>query len=192
MHDAYNKRTQRPGYQRPTTTGNGNAVADQSKWRKEIQPNRLKFDDNMKSRYLHELAQHGRKGDAALAVGVSLLCVRNHLKNDPDFEAAAEAALEAYRDKVVAHVQKLALEGTLVRKFDAKGNVIEEKQEYPIPLIMMEAKRVEKDYREKTTGVEINVDPDKTGVLVVPSKLTQDEWKERFAMKDITPAGSAK
>jgi hypothetical protein len=189
--DEYNKRTKVPGYQYPSSSGHGNPVINQENFRKKfVNTTRVKFDDVAKTRFLELIAEHGRKGDACLKVGICMKTMHDHIKNDPDFAEAMVYALEAYRDRVVAHVQDLALNGTLVKKYDAKGNCIEERQEYPIPLIMMEAKRVEKDYREKQQEVNVNFDADKTGVLVVPGQMTQEEWKERFKMRDITPIGS--
>jgi hypothetical protein len=156
-----------------STTGKvTNVPADQSSWRVKLQQSRIKFDDEQKEICLAELEEHGLKGRAADAAGVSPNTVLNHLDIDPDFAERYEKAIDHYRDKVVNHVGKLALEGTEVRKYDKKGNIIEEKIEYNSQIVLAEAKRVEPAYRDKQT-VDLNAGVG--GVVVVPAGKTCEE-----------------
>lgn len=156
---------------RPTTT-KLNPVADTTNWRRQLMVSRLKFDDEQKEIYLRELAEHGRKGDASKAAGVSLQCTRNHIKNDPDFAEAALQAEEQYRDKIVGHAGKLLYEGIEVKRYNKDGDLIEERRDYPIRLIELELKRVEPGYRDKQT-IDVNSGG---GVLVAPADMTPAEW----------------
>jgi hypothetical protein len=160
---------------RATPVGLGSAelvVADQTNWRRNLIASRIKFDDPSKAIYLAAIAEHGRKGDAAKAAGVSLQTVNNHLENDPDFLAAFEAARISYRDKVVSHAANLALEGIPRKRLDKEGNTIEEWREYPVRLVELELKFVEPEYREKQV-LDVNA---AGGVLVAPATVTPTEW----------------
>ena len=142
-----------PDGQRPSSTGDGRGLADQSTWRKKLQASRLKFDDPAKQVYLEQLAQHGRKGDAARAAGVSISTVHGHRDNDPEFAEAEAEAFNEYRDKFVAHAASLAYDGIEVRKYNKDGELIEERRDYPIRLIELHLKYLEPGYRERGAGV---------------------------------------
>lgn len=157
----------------PSTTGKSKPVADQSTWRTKLKQSRLKFDDEQKQVYLKALAAHGMKGRSAETAGVCPQTVGLHRENDPDFSAATDAALDAYRDKFVDHATTLAYDGITVRKFNKDGDLIEERQDYPIRLIELELKRVEPDYRDKQT---IDLNTAGGGVLVAPAEMTPEDW----------------
>ena len=158
-----------------TTTGLGSAElveANQNNWRVKLQQARLKFDDPAKRVFLKEYAEHGLKGKAAKAAGVCTATIKVHSLNDPEFaEAMQEAAVE-YRDKIVGHATKLALEGTEIKRFNRSGDLLEQRKEYPIRLIELELKRVEPGYRDKQT---IDVQHG-GGIMVAPAAMTPEEW----------------
>lgn len=110
---------------RPSTTGKRNPKVDQSNWRTRLQQSRVKFDDDQKEIYLRELAEHGLKGRAAEAAGVCPQTVGNHLENDPDFEAAHNAALESYRDTLADEVRRRGRDGWLEPVYNKDGRVYE-------------------------------------------------------------------
>lgn len=168
----------------PSSTGKvQNVVADQSTWRKKLQQSRLKFDDPQKDIYLTALADHGMKGRAAAAAGVSMQTVNDHAENDPDFAVGRDQALEAYRDKFVDHATNLAYDGILVKKYNKEGALIEERKDYPIRLIELELKRVEPGYRDKQT---IDLNTTGGGVLVAPAGKTPAQWIEDAAESNKT------
>lgn len=163
---------------RNSTTGKvRNVKADQSTWRRQLQQSRIKFDDDQKGLYLKALAEHGRKGDAARAAGVSQQCVRDHLDNDPDFQEQAEEAMSCYRDRLVGHHQTLLFEGEIHRRFNKDGELIEERHVYPVRLIELELKRHEPEYRERQT---IDLEGAGAGVLVAPAEMSPQEWIEQM------------
>lgn len=169
----------------PSSTGKvRNVKADQTTWRVKLQQSRLKFDDEQKALYLTELAQHGLKGRAAQAAGVCPNTVNMHADNDEDFSEARTLAIEEYRDKVVDHVGTLVLEGIEVRKYDKEGNLIEERRDFPIPLITLEARRVEPGYRDKQT-IDLNT-TGAGGVLLAPAGRSPEEAiKEGEAANEV-------
>lgn len=170
----------------PSSTGKVVGVnADQTTWRVKLQQSRLKFDDDQKHVYLSQLGKHGMKGRAAEEAGVSQLTVLKHAENDPDFAEARAQATVKYRDKFVDHITDLSLNGVLIEKFNKDGDLLERRQEYPIPLIMMEGKRVEPNYRDKQV---IDLDDLPGGVLVVPAAMSPEAYvkasEERVAEQD--------
>ncbi len=161
----------------PSSTGKKiNVTAVQDNWRTRLQRSRIKFDDDQKAVYLSALSDHGRKGSAAIAAGVCGNTVIAHLDNDPDFAEGFAEATVAYRDKFVGHGVNLAYEGIEVRKFNKDGDLIELRRDYPIPLVVMEMKRVEPDYRDKQT---IDLNATGGGVLIAPAGITPEAWIAR-------------
>lgn len=158
----------------PSSTGLVyNVPVDQTTWRRKLQTSRIKFDDVQKKIYLDALASHGLKGRAAKAAGVSMMTVRDHVENDPDFMEALGHAVVEYRDMFVEHAMKLALEGEIHQQFDKDGNMLAEKRVFPIPLITLELRRIEPGYRDKQT---IDLNTSGGGVLVAPAEQTPEEW----------------
>ena len=171
----------------PVRPGNSKMVAVEERmpdgtWRVRIKAQAGKFDDEAKGRFIEHYAQTGRKNDSAAVAGVTVKTVWEHYDKDQDFAAAVMAAEEAYRDRVIAHVQKLSFEGTIKETFDRNGNVVSRETVYPIPLIQMEARRVEEGYRDKR---EMDVKMS-GGVLIAPATVASiDEWEEKFGGKTI-------
>ena len=160
---------------RASSTGKRNPFSDQTNWRELMQDSRIKFDDEAKQIYLREIAEHGRKGDACLAAGITDQTVRKHLDIDPEFATAADVATEAYRDKFVKHAMKLATKGVTSKTYDGKtGKLTSKTIRYPIPLIQMELKRVDHSYRENAQSAE----EAGGGVLVAPASMSPTEWIE--------------
>lgn len=166
-----------------STYGKLNPIADQSSWRVKLRTQSLKFDDEQKETYLVALSEHGQRMAAAAAAGVSLQCVRDHLKNDPDFAAAFDQALQAYRDKVVNVAQKLALEGIKRPIIGGlhKDEVVAHEMVYATNILAMELKRVEPGYRDKQVEQASDETP---GVLVAPAEVDSIEaWAAQYAPK---------
>lgn len=143
-----------------------------------VDPERCRvFDAEAKRLYLEDLAISGRKYRASQIAGCNMVTVTKHRKSDPEFAAAEEEALSAYRDRVRATVQNRAIEGVLepiigrVAK-DVDG-IIGYKRRYSDQLLVMEAKRVDEEYRDKST-VDVNV---KAGVLVLGAPRSTQDWE---------------
>lgn len=167
----------------PTTAGNSKMVAVEEQmydgtWRVRIRAQTGKFDDAAKAQFLSHYAETGRKGDSARMAGVTVKTVWDHMGKDQEFAAAMLQAEDDYRDKVVAHVQKLVFDGQVKKTYDRNGNLVSEEEIYPIPLIQMEARRVEEGYRDKRE-MDVKVSG---GVLVAPPEVASiDDWEERFS-----------
>lgn len=155
---------------------------------KKVRMSRTKFDADAKQTFLNEYMKWGRMTESAHAAGVSTQTVRAALERDPEF---AEAMLEAegvYTDKLLRHQQNLVFEGIERRKYDAKGNLVEETREYPIRLVELELKAHDERYRDKR---EVKMEH-RGGVLLAPAAVESiDDWESKFAnAKDVTPEES--
>jgi hypothetical protein len=133
-----------------TTGGIGFKPTDQSNWRRKLDQKRLKFDDFAKEIFLNHFKENNLVLKACDAADIAYSTLYLHLENDPDFREAYEQAQIEYKERVVSHVQNLAFNGISNPIFAGKdGEYRGEKVEYPIQLIMMEAKKVEHAYRDR-------------------------------------------
>lgn len=96
-----------------------------------------KFTDGVKEIYLKELAATGLRVKSAHTCGVTMLTVRNHLDDDPEFAEAYEEALDTYKETVRQEVHRRSIEGwdepvfyqgrqALVQLFDDDGKMVME------------------------------------------------------------------
>lgn len=174
--------------ERPSTTGRPNPRVDMTDWRRKLQESRLKFDDDQKKVYLEVLAETGLKGKAARAAGVALSTVQGHRKNDPIFAEQEEDAWQARCDFVRGNIEKDAVEGHERTYFDKEGNVTREERVYETQIRAMMLKRHDPEYRDK---LDMNVTGAAGGVLIIPARLSMEEWEALYSPKDEPPAEEA-
>ena len=162
----------------PTSGDIGPKRIDMSNWRVKMRTQQMKFDDDLKQRFLEAVAEHGNMRAAADFVGMTTAGVRRHFDIDPDFTEAFLEAKETYRDKVVGHAQNLMFNGVSepILGGQFKDQVVGEKVTYPTNLLAMEMKRVEPGYNERQQ-IDMTV---KGGVLVVPAAVTMDDWMAKL------------
>lgn len=163
-----------------TTGGPGPREADQSSWRRRMQESRLKFDDRAKEIFLEKYAECGLMYVSARAAGVTTQTVRGHIENDPVFADAFEEAKAAYRDIVMAHAYKLSIEGVdePIIGGQWKDEVVAYKKVYATNILAMEMRRVNPDYKDRA---DVNLSGNVGGVLVVPARLSVEEWTKAAA-----------
>lgn len=77
----------------------------------DIKP--YKFDTKSKIRFLEELSLTGRKFHSAAAADITMLTVRAHVDDDPEFAQAYEDAIEIYKESVRAEVRRRGITGWL-------------------------------------------------------------------------------
>ena len=183
------------GQRRKSTTGRvKNAVANQSNWRRKLQTSRLKFDDPAKQVYLQHYRETGLKEHSALQAGVSYKTVQNHRENDPDFAEAEAEAFTAYSASIAGEVRRRGRDGWDEAVFNKGVRVIEpilnedgsqatnedgaplfrysNVRKFDSGLLILEAKRVIPEYREKQT-IDLTTNP---GVLVAPADMSPEDW----------------
>lgn len=116
----------RKGRRGPSSTGKRKPRVDQTNWRTKLQTSRVKFDDDQKEIFLRQIAEHGLKGRAAEAAGISMATVHHHSDIDPDFEEAYEQAMQTYRDTLADEVRRRGRDGWLEPVYNKDGRVYEQ------------------------------------------------------------------
>lgn len=194
MAKANGKRKQN-GDRFPSSTGKRKPNVDQTNWRQQLQVNRIKFDDDMKNTYLHNLAECGRKGMTAAMTGVCRLTVNKHIENDPDFAESVDIVIELYNDSIGGEVKRRGCDGWLEPRFiqgvralepilnedgsemlNAEGKALfrlASVRRFSDRLLELEAKRVDPNYRDKQT---IDLNTQGGGVLVAPAGMSAEEF----------------
>lgn len=142
----------------------------------------------MKRRFLEEYKEHARIATAAVSVGISASCVREHIMLDKEFAKACLEAENHYHDRLIKHHQNLVFNGTVKESYDRNGGLVSRETIYPIRLIELELKKHDEGYRDKRE-VSMNVNG---GVLVAPADVNSiDDWEKRFSeAKVISPEQS--
>jgi hypothetical protein len=138
----------------------------------------LFFDDDAKIVFLDHYARFNRKKMAAMAAGVSVFTVHEHIKKDPEFALAVEEAKEAYKDRVKETMYKAGVEGIEETIFGGqfKNEPVGTKRTFYPLLTLAEAKRVEPEYRDKQS-LDVT---HRGGVLLIPAEMTPQEWEAKY------------
>jgi hypothetical protein len=151
-------------------------VDDQGVTRYKLVTDQFKINDEVKAKFLEELANHGRYGTAARIAGISVGTIKKHLTQDPEFGAAAAEAMECYKDRLIEHHQNLVFNGTQKVTYGRDGAIVSEETIYPIRLIELELKKHDEGYRDRK-DVSVNVTG---GVVVAPATVSMDDWEKKF------------
>lgn len=167
-----NKKNGEP--RKSTTGGYGKREVDQSTWRVKLQKGRIKFDDKMKQVFLKHFADTNRMMESADMAGVNYNTVVAHIDNDPEFSEAFHDAKQVYRDRCLKQAQKLMFEGVEEPIIGGKDRdtVVATKIRYSEPLLMMELKKVDPEYKERQ---EVD-NRHSGGVLLAPAGESPEDW----------------
>jgi len=122
--------------------------------------------------YCTILAEHGRPGDAARAVGTSKRNVVRKRESCPEFDQMVLDALEQFKEWTIARVQQHAWEGVREPIYQG-GELVGDKTAYSTQLQVLEARRVVPEYRERH-HVEVSGDASKP-VRVDLTSLSDEE-----------------
>jgi hypothetical protein len=152
---------------------------DMSNWREQVRNlSRIKLDDEQKSIFLEIFSKTNRKTFAAAMAGVTWQCVKNHIDRDPEFAECFEEARNQYADMVERVAREVGQEGIyepiLGGRF--KDEVVAHKRVVATNILAMQMKRSNPEYREKAE-LDLN---HKGGVLVVPAKMSVEDWVSQF------------
>jgi hypothetical protein len=161
-------------------------VGNLANWRREVHARRIKFDDQAKHIYVQELAKHGLRRAAALAANVDPNTVLTHLKTDPDFYDAVEAALSTRQRSVVETLETEALLGheevIITGEGENKRIVKRKVVESNLRLAMLK-KYDPEGYNQKTEEANAG-NGGGGGVILLPRRLTMEEWFALYAPKE--------
>lgn len=150
------------------------AEADKNDWRGKSRIKPSKFDDRLKSIFLNVYAETNRVMEALKIVEIDHGTLQYHLERDEEFAAGYEDAKRKYRDKIHRHATELMLQGTEVPIIGGKNKdqIVAKYKNYPIPLLQMELKRVDPDYKDRQEIDHKNGG----GVVVIPNDVSADDW----------------
>ena len=153
-------------------------------WKTKIVALRSGLTEERKTRYLEELAKHGRYNEAARAAGVWGPQIKKCRDTDPEFDEACAVAIQEYTDRLIGHHQNLVFNGTQRITYDRNGNISGEETIYPIRLIELELKKHDEGYRDKRE-MSVSVSG---GVLVAPADVASiEDWETKFKTIDVEP-----
>jgi hypothetical protein len=163
------------GKRNSTTGGRGPREVDQTNWRTKLMTNRIKFDDAAKRTFLEHFAKTNRLMEACAVAGVTRHCVHDHQRNDPDFAEAYEDAKQRYRDSLHQHAEDLIFNGVEKPVIGGRNKdiIIATTVEYPIPLLQMELKRVDPDYKDRQV---VENTGGGSGVVLIPAHMDAEDW----------------
>jgi hypothetical protein len=159
-----------------STTGYAVEVADKANWRYRTRERAtVKFCDRLKAIYLEQIEKHGKRTLAALHAGVSRVTVAEHMKQDPEFQEAFDAAYDKYRENRVKKLETQAMNGFEETIFGPTGER-STRRRYETQLRAMVLRAHGPEYQEKT-NIDLTV---RSGVMLAPAILAPDEWEAQF------------
>ena len=177
------------GRRASSTGGFGPRFDDQTNWRVNMQEGRIKFDDARKKVFLEHFGKTNRLLESATVAGVSRATVKKHYDNDPNFAEGYNNAQQQYADSLHAFAEDLIYNGVEKPVIGGKNKdtILATTIEYPIPLLQMELKRLNPDYKDRQV-----VENTGTGaVILIPAHMDAEQWiaeQQAKNQKRIEPA----
>ena len=168
-------------------------IGDQSGYKKKFDKYKIKFTDELKEKFLQNYVVNGQMYLSSNLCGITYCCLRNHLDNDPDFLKAFLTAKEEFyvrhREKVLSHVRNLQFNGITNPVIGGRNRdqVVAHTTTYPIQLLAMEMKLVEKGYVDKQDASQKEGG---SGVIIVPAGVSTDDWiavQEKKNLSKVAP-----
>lgn len=129
-------------------------------------------------KFIELLAETGQVKSSAMAVGYShAYSLYNRRKEDPDFAAEWDLALETAASNLEEEAQRRAVEG-VKKPVYYRGEVVGHTLEYSDGLLMFLLRGLRPNvYRENSRGGDTNIN---FGVAVLPmTAKNEDQWEQR-------------
>lgn len=150
---------------------------DRTNWRMSTRERaEVKFCDRLKQIYLDEIKKHGKRALAALSAGVATNTVKRHLNDDPEFQAAYDAAYDEYREARVKRLERDAMRGFEETIFSPTGEK-STRRRYETQLRVMVLRALSPELYQDKSSLDITV---RGGPMLVPAQLAPDEWEKQF------------
>jgi hypothetical protein len=162
----------------------GPPLADVADWRKQARARRHDlFNDEKKLTYLREFRRTGIVHTAALAAGTTAGTVNKHQKLDAEFALAIEDVIAQRREAIVPIIEREFLEGHLEvierGEGDKKTTITRKLVETAGRIAML--KKYDEGYRDR---LQLETTQTGGGVIVIPMRLTEEEWDALYAPKE--------
>lgn len=146
-----------------------------------------KFNNIQRGRFLAVLSQTDRPATAAAAAGISYSHARSVYRDDPEFAAAWDDARQEYFERVFTEVQQRAIEGELEPIFAGKdGELKAYKIKKSDALLIMEAKRVNPEYKDKKE-IDVTTGGKPVAFPLTASTATLEEMAEGYEYPSEPP-----
>ena len=144
----------------------------------------IKFDEPARKAFFKHLAETGLVHDSAVVAGVSNWTICEARKSSAAFEERFQDAKAAFRDKVLAHANKLCLEGAKTVYYGKDGEIKSEQTRYPERLLEVLIKKVDPESREKQQ-IDHTI---RGGVIAVPvTTASAEDWESTFGAAVTAP-----
>jgi len=134
------------------------------------------FDRQAKVKYLMFLSRFGLRTKAAAYAGVSAQTVVNARKEDPRFDEAVTEAVQIYNEELEMAALRRAVDGWEEPVYQ-RGDLVGTVHKYSDRLLEMMLRANNREKFGDQIRQDINVN---SGVLLVPTALTQEQWEAQF------------
>jgi len=126
----------------------------------------IRFDQAAKDRVIQFVRSSGYyPGLMAKVASVSRETIRLYIKEDPEFKAAIDDALEERNLELEQEARRRAVDGVIRKKYDKDGNILEEERVYSDRLM---EKLLEADHEKFKPKNPFAKDGGIGGVLLIP------------------------
>ncbi len=156
-------------------------------WRQRIAASQLKLTDDKKATFLELYRQSGELTISANAIGVTRDCIHQTVRDCKIFAAGVDDAKGYIADHVYRTAKQQSSEGINEHIIGGKdrdellkdddGNYIFKKTFPNNPILQMDLKRTNPEFREKTE-LDVNISG---GVLVAPADMSVAVWTQTHA-----------
>ena len=138
---------------------------------KKVVPQR-KFDDKCAARFLANYAMTGRKGDSAIAAGISYSTVRAWEVTDDGFQALILDAHEEFVNRLEREMYRRGVEGVEEPVYAGKdGDLVGYQTKFSDKLLELLVKKADPSGYGNKEAIQVNVN---TGVLLAPPPVTEE------------------
>jgi hypothetical protein len=152
-------------------------VSARRKWYGRPYTREYKDRQDRMERFLEAFAKTDRITFAADAADVSVGTVHDWKNRDPDFALRFEEARMRYRDDIAAIVNEGATKGFVKTRITKEGDIVEYR-EVSERMVDLEAKRVDKSYRDRA---DVQFEAGAIApVVVVPAKVSFEEYEAQL------------
>jgi hypothetical protein len=146
-----------------------------------------KFNDRVKATFLSELERLGSYRAASAAVNISIGTIHRHRRQDEDFAAACEKAMEKLTEKLVSKARELALDGTVEKTYDREGRVVRTRTRYSEKILLRMLAAKDPENWSETKKIDHthsgNVDHEHKGSITVEELDTEQQRAARTLLK---------
>lgn len=134
----------------------------------------IKFDADVKHRFLSLYRLCGQLQRAALETGVAPSTVRGHLKSDPEFKDAYQEAYRDFQEQIEREVLRRGIMGWEEPVYQ-QGLLVGTIRKFDPRMLELAVKRHIPEYKE-SFNVDHNVSG---GILVIPQIESKEDWEKR-------------